>query len=65
MLKLAQQMGASLAGAGYKFSIVETHHVTKVDKPSGTAISIAEMVAVSYTHLDVYKRQSEKASGAS
>jgi 4-hydroxy-tetrahydrodipicolinate reductase len=44
MLKLAEQMGASLAGAGYKFSIVETHHVTKVDKPSGTAISIAEMV---------------------
>src|ERR1035441_5655787 len=43
MLKLAEQMGASLAGAGYKFSIVETHHVTKVDKPSGTAISIAEM----------------------
>src|ERR1019366_5902647 len=44
MLKLAEQMGASLAGAGYKFSIVETHHVTKVDKPLGTAISIAEMV---------------------
>ena len=44
MLKLAEQMGASLAGAAYKFSIVETHHVTKVDKPSGTAISIAEMV---------------------
>ena len=44
MLKLAQQMGASLAGVGYKFSIVETHHVSKLDKPSGTAISIAEMV---------------------
>jgi 4-hydroxy-tetrahydrodipicolinate reductase len=44
MLKLAQQMGESLAGVGYKFSIVETHHVTKLDKPSGTAISIAEMV---------------------
>jgi 4-hydroxy-tetrahydrodipicolinate reductase len=44
MLKLAEQMGTSLAGAGYKFSMVETHHVTKLDKPSGTAISIAEMV---------------------
>jgi 4-hydroxy-tetrahydrodipicolinate reductase len=44
MLKLAQQMGASLAGAGYKFSVVETHHTSKLDKPSGTAISIAEMV---------------------
>ena len=44
MLKLAEQMGASLQRAGYKFSVIETHHVTKLDKPSGTAISIAEMV---------------------
>jgi len=44
MLKLAEQMGASLAAAGYKFSVVETHHVSKLDKPSGTGISIAEMV---------------------
>src|SRR6202790_4741366 len=44
MLKLAQQMGASLAAAGYKFAVLETHHVSKLDKPSGTAISIAEMV---------------------
>jgi 4-hydroxy-tetrahydrodipicolinate reductase len=44
MLKLAEQMGASLAAAGYTFSIVETHHVSKLDKPSGTGISIAEMV---------------------
>jgi 4-hydroxy-tetrahydrodipicolinate reductase len=44
MMKLAEQMGASLASVGYKFSMVETHHVSKLDKPSGTAISIAEMV---------------------
>jgi 4-hydroxy-tetrahydrodipicolinate reductase len=44
MLKLAQEMGKSLSGAGYKFSVVETHHTSKLDKPSGTAISIAEMV---------------------
>ena len=44
MFRLAEQMGESLAGVGYKFSIVETHHVSKLDKPSGTAISIAEMV---------------------
>jgi 4-hydroxy-tetrahydrodipicolinate reductase len=44
MMKLAKEMGASLAGAGYTFSVVETHHVSKVDRPSGTAISIAEMV---------------------
>ncbi len=44
MMKLAKEMGASLAGAGYTFSISEMHHVSKVDAPSGTAISIAEMV---------------------
>lgn len=44
MMKLAQQMGASLASPGYMFSVVETHHVSKLDKPSGTALSIAEMV---------------------
>jgi 4-hydroxy-tetrahydrodipicolinate reductase len=44
MLKLSQQMAKSLSGAGYKFSIVETHHTGKLDKPSGTAISIAEML---------------------
>jgi 4-hydroxy-tetrahydrodipicolinate reductase len=45
MLKLAEQMGATLGHAGYTFSVVETHHVSKVDAPSGTALSIAEGVA--------------------
>ncbi len=53
MLKLAQQMGASLASAGYKFSIVETHHISKLDKPSGTAISVAEMVERGAGKVDV------------
>jgi len=44
MLKLAQQMATSLSAAGYRFSVVETHHTSKLDKPSGTAISIAEML---------------------
>jgi len=29
---------------GYKFSIEETHHVTKVDSPSGTALTLKEIV---------------------
>ena len=44
MLQLAAKMGESLKDAGYKFSIEETHHVTKLDSPSGTAITLAEMV---------------------
>ena len=29
---------------GYKFSIAETHHTSKVDAPSGTAITLKEIV---------------------
>lgn len=44
VMQLAKQMGQSLASAGYQFSVVETHHISKLDRPSGTAISLAEMV---------------------
>ncbi len=44
MLQLAKQMGAALKGAGYEFSIEETHHVTKLDAPSGTAVTLSEVV---------------------
>lgn len=44
MLKLARKMSESLKSAGYSFAIDETHHVSKLDSPSGTAISLAEAV---------------------
>lgn len=44
MFELAAKMGAALKSAGYTFSIDETHHISKVDSPSGTAISLAEAV---------------------
>ncbi len=44
MLKMAATMGRELKKAGYAFSIEETHHVSKVDSPSGTAISLAKVV---------------------
>lgn len=44
MLKMASQMGAALKDAGYTFTIEETHHVTKLDAPSGTALSIEQTV---------------------
>ncbi len=40
MLKLASQMAQALGGAGYNFSIDETHHTSKLDAPSGTAITL-------------------------
>jgi 4-hydroxy-tetrahydrodipicolinate reductase len=44
MLQLAAKMGELLHHAGYTFSIEETHHVTKLDSPSGTALSLSEAV---------------------
>ncbi len=45
MLQLTAQLGAALHHAGYKFSIEETHHTTKLDQPSGTALTLAEVLA--------------------
>jgi 4-hydroxy-tetrahydrodipicolinate reductase len=44
MLQIAAMMGKALKGAGYKFSIEETHHTSKLDSPSGTAITLAKAV---------------------
>jgi 4-hydroxy-tetrahydrodipicolinate reductase len=45
MLQLAKQMAEPLRKAGYEFKIEETHHTTKLDAPSGTAISIQQSVS--------------------
>jgi len=48
------QMTAELAKLeGYKFSIDETHHVTKVDAPSGTAITLKEIILGVRPGIDV------------
>jgi len=44
MLKAAAVMGKALKNAGYTFSIEETHHVSKLDSPSGTALTLAKVV---------------------
>jgi 4-hydroxy-tetrahydrodipicolinate reductase len=44
MLRLAGEMGAALKDAGYTFRIEETHHASKLDSPSGTAISLGQAV---------------------
>jgi 4-hydroxy-tetrahydrodipicolinate reductase len=45
MLQLARKLGELLKGKGYEFLIEETHHTSKVDAPSGTALSLAMVVA--------------------
>jgi 4-hydroxy-tetrahydrodipicolinate reductase len=44
MLQMAATMGDALKNAGYKFSIEETHHASKLDSPSGTALTLAAVV---------------------
>jgi 4-hydroxy-tetrahydrodipicolinate reductase len=44
LLDLAKTMAASLKDSGYTFSIAETHHASKLDSPSGTAITLSKAV---------------------
>lgn len=44
MLQLAEEMTRKLKAAGYNFSISETHHITKLDAPSGTALTLRDTV---------------------
>lgn len=53
MLKAAALLGESLKNAGYTFSIEETHHMGKLDSPSGTALTLAEVVKEASDMADV------------
>ena len=44
MLQLATRMGTMLKDAGYRFAIEEAHHLSKLDLPSGTALSLGQAV---------------------
>lgn len=44
MIQLTRQMAAALKDAGYTFSISETHHESKLDAPSGTALTLRDSV---------------------
>jgi 4-hydroxy-tetrahydrodipicolinate reductase len=44
MLTLAKEMTTTLKDAGYTFNISETHHVSKLDAPSGTALTLRDAV---------------------
>ncbi len=44
MLKLAREMTSALKDSGYSLSISETHHVSKLDAPSGTALTLRDAV---------------------
>ena len=60
MFKLAEEMGAALKHAGYTFTIAETHHASKFDSPSGTAITLGDLIEAS-AHIDSIKIDSTRA----
>jgi 4-hydroxy-tetrahydrodipicolinate reductase len=43
----------ALSAHGYRFSITETHHVSKKDAPSGTALSIRQVLQEAQPNLEV------------
>ena len=48
------QLTAELARLdGYKFSVDETHHTTKLDAPSGTALTLKEIILAARPGIDV------------
>jgi len=38
---------------GYSFSIAETHHISKLDAPSGTALTLKEIILAAHPGLEV------------
>jgi len=44
LFELAGTMAVKLKDAGYQFSIAETHHTSKLDAPSGTALTLRDCV---------------------
>ncbi len=48
------RMTADLAKLdGYKFAIEETHHTSKIDAPSGTAITLREIIEAAHPGVEV------------
>lgn len=44
MLQMATLMGSALKNSGYSFAIEEVHHASKLDSPSGTALTLEQAI---------------------
>ena len=44
LMKVLKEAAKTLAGSGFDMEIVEKHHNQKLDAPSGTAMSLAEVI---------------------
>jgi 4-hydroxy-tetrahydrodipicolinate reductase len=51
MFRVAREL--ALSAPGYKFSVTETHHATKIDAPSGTALSLKRILEAAQPGMSV------------
>lgn len=63
MLRVAREL--ALAAPDYKFGITETHHVSKKDAPSGTALTIKQVLQAANPalQLEITSKREGDASG--
>jgi 4-hydroxy-tetrahydrodipicolinate reductase len=62
LMKVLKEAAKTLAGSGFDMEIVEKHHNQKLDAPSGTAMSLAEVIneAAGGDYEFVYDRSSRR-----
>lgn len=51
--KLFRMTGELAKLDGYSFSIAETHHTSKLDAPSGTALTLKEIIQAAHPGVDI------------
>jgi len=54
VMKLNEEMAKFAQKYGYKLNITETHHIHKLDKPSGTAVKLAEDIIKNNKNYDAW-----------
>jgi 4-hydroxy-tetrahydrodipicolinate reductase len=65
MMELVSAMGTALKGAGYTYAIEETHHTSKLDAPSGTALTIQQTLAAADPAAAKFEITSKRVGDAS
>ena len=60
MFMLNQQLAKTTEKYGYKLSLTETHHIHKLDKPSGTAVKLANDIVENNKNYNSWECDNEQ-----
>ncbi len=63
MMQVAEQMTRLLAHAGYTFHIEETHHSSKMDAPSGTALVLQQALSSTAGRVEIVSNREGEIAG--